>query len=162
MVNSTVFNQIIDKMPGEEISFISKQTLLIKGKLKATIPMYRTTLMNLHHLNLSTVFRLRKSFLNCSHALAKKDEMNGLFGSYHIEVLENGLRVTALDGKRISICSAGEGKVQYDFVVAGEFLKEAIALSDGKAYMEKRMDRAFWFLGRLKFCKNKSGILSKH
>ena len=62
--------------------------------------------------------------------------MNGLFGSYHIEVLENGLRVTALDGKRISICSAGEGKVQYDFVVAGEFLKEAIALSDGKAYME--------------------------
>ncbi len=139
VVNSTVFNQIIDKMPGEEISLsISKQTLLIKsGKLKATIPYVQdynwpepASFKPIHRL------QIEEQFLNCSHALAKKDAMNGLFSAYHIEVLENGLRVTALDGKRISICSSGEGKVQYDFVVAGEFLKEAIALSDGKAYME--------------------------
>lgn len=139
VVNSTLFNQIVDKMPGESITLsLSKQMLLIKsGKLKATIPYMQDykwpepeSFKPLHS------FDMEEKFLNCSHALAKKEEMNGLFGSYHIEMLVDGLRVTALDTKRISICTSGQGKPQYDIVIAGEIIKEAISLSDGKSHFE--------------------------
>lgn len=141
VVNSTIFNQIIDKMPGEDISLSiskAKQVLLIKsGKLKTTIPFMQDykwpepdSFKPLHS------FDIEEKYLNCSHALAKKDAMNGLLSSYHIEILMDGLRVTALDTKRISLCTFGQGKPQYDIVVAGEILKEAISLSGGKTHLE--------------------------
>lgn len=141
VVNSTIFNQIIDKMPGENISLSiskAKQVLQIKsGKLKTTIPYMQdykwpepTPFKPLHS------FDIEEKHLNCSHALAKKETMNGLLGSYHIEMLEDGLQVTALDTKRISICSFGQGTVQYDIVAAGEIIKEAVSLSNGKASLE--------------------------
>lgn len=141
VVNSTIFSQIIDKMPGEDISLSiskAKQVLQIKsGKLKATIPYIQDykwpepdPFKPLHS------FDMEEKSLNCSHALAKKEEMNGLLGSYHIEMLMDGLRVTALDTKRISICIFGQGGPQYDIVVAGEILKEAISLSGGKSHLE--------------------------
>ena len=141
VVNSMVFNQIIDKMPGENISLSiskAKQVLTIKsGRLKTTIPYMKDfkwtepePFKPLH------TFSIDERLLNCSHALAKKDAMNGLLSSYHIEVLKEGIRVTALDGKRISMCTLGEGNPEYDIVISGEFLKEAINLSGGKVYLE--------------------------
>nr|WP_317428677.1 hypothetical protein [uncultured Blautia sp.] len=141
VVNSTIFNQIVDKMPGEDISLSvskTKQVLQIKsGKLKASIPYMQdykwpepSPFKPLHS------FEIEEKCLNCSHALEKKDAMNGLLSSYHIELLTDGLRVTALDTRRISICTFGQGKPQYDIVAAGEIIKEAIGLSGGKTYLE--------------------------
>ena len=75
VVNSTLFNQIVDKMPGEHITLsLSKQMLLIKsGKLKATIPYMQDykwpdpeSFKPLHS------FYMEEKFLNCSHAFGKK------------------------------------------------------------------------------------------
>ena len=141
VVNATLFNQIVDKMPGDDISLSmskAKQVLQIKsGKLKATIPYMQDykwpepdPFKPLHS------FDVEEKYLNCSHALAKKDAMNGLLSSYHIELLMDGLRVTALDTRRISICTFGQGEPQYDIVAAGEILKEAISLSGGTTHIE--------------------------
>lgn len=139
VVDSTLFTQVVDKMTGEEIKLsISKGTLLIRsGKMKATIPSRdekdwpkAQPFKSLYRLNIS------EEALNCSHALAKADAKNGLMSSYHIEALENGYCVTATDAKRISICNLGTGKLKFDCVIDGEFLKEAISLSGGQAYLE--------------------------
>lgn len=141
VVNSNVFSQIVDRIPGDTI-FLStskaKKTLVIQSeKLKVAIPYFQDyTWPEAEPIKTLHSFEIEEQLLNCSHALAKKDAMNGLFSSYHIEALEEGCRVTALDGKRISLCTNGKGKLQYDIVLAGEFLKEALNLSEGKISLE--------------------------
>ena len=74
--------------------------------------------------------------MNCSHALAKSEARNGLLSSYHVEAFEDGYCLTATDSKRISVCCFGSGKLKYDFAIDGEFLKEAVTLSGGEAFLE--------------------------
>ncbi len=139
VVDSALFTQVVDKMTGDDIKLsISKNSLVVRsGKMKASIPSRdekdwpkTQPFKSLYRLTIS------EESLSCSHALAKADARNGLLASYHIEALEDGYCVTATDGKRISICNLGTGKMKFDCVIDGEFLKEAISLSGGKAYLE--------------------------
>lgn len=139
VVDAALFTKVVDKMTGEDIKLsISKGCLIIRsGKTKASIP-YRDdknwsnppSFKPLHRLDIS------EEALKCSHALAKSEARNGLLSSYHVEAFENGYCVTATDTKRISVCCFGSGKLKYDFAIDGEFLKEAVTLSGGKAFLE--------------------------
>lgn len=139
IVDASLFNKVVDKMTGDNIKLsISKGCLVIQsGKTKANIPYQddkkwpkSQSFKPLHRLDIS------EKALNCSHALAKSEARNGLLSSYHVEVFEDGYCLTATDSKRISVCCFGSGKLKYDFAIDGEFLKEAVTLSGGEAFLE--------------------------
>ena len=78
-----------------------------------------------------------ESILSCAHALAKDKARGPIMDCFHIEVMEEGYRVTALDGFRIAQRMKNPaGAVIHDFIVNGEFLKEAIKLAGEEPLLE--------------------------
>lgn len=78
-----------------------------------------------------------ESILACAHALAKDKARGPIMDCFHIEVMEEGYRVTALDGFRIAQRMKNPaGAVIHDFIVNGEFLKEAIKLAGEEPLLE--------------------------
>lgn len=78
-----------------------------------------------------------ESILSCAHALAKDKARGPIMDCFHIEVMEEGYRVTALDGFRIAQRMKNPaGAVIHDFIVNGDFMKEAIKLAGEEPLLE--------------------------
>lgn len=71
-----------------------------------------------------------KYFQDCAHALSKSDDRGPIIECYHIEEMESGYKIVALDGFRISErISSPKGVVVNDFIINGEFIKTALSIA---------------------------------
>lgn len=139
IIPAKLFLNIINKIPDLELSFsISKKNLVIQGeKSHVKLPICdekQWPMPESFHSNYQ--IELDESVLSCSHALAEPSMGNSLMASYHIESDFTNYRITALDGRRISIFNSGVIEPKIDLVVENEIIKEAIALSNGKTILE--------------------------
>lgn len=76
-------------------------------------------------------------FSACAHALAKNDATGPMMNCFHIEEMETGYRLTALDGFRISErFKEPSGAVKNDFIINGDFLKTALSIAGEDVVIE--------------------------
>lgn len=139
----------VSKMQSSEITLEKKGPVIqIKGgRIKLDLPcLDEKTYPEIREVA-GEIFQTRLEFLGAfvneaGHALATTDS-NRMMNSYSVEMSSEGsLKVSAIDGHRISIRSNMEGKPDAAMVCEGKLLKESCRLIDGEIMLKKNHDLA--------------------
>lgn len=142
IVNAVTFLKVINKFPAEEVQLshsVNKGKLIIASKnMNVGVPAVdgkEWIYPNLFKVKAEK--ELSRDILTTSHALAQTQTGgHPLMESYHLEIYENGFKVTALDGHRISLINKMDGKLCQDIVIEGKLIRDAFSLTDGKVVLQ--------------------------
>lgn len=137
ILDAKIFFDFVSKMTSDEIILEKKQNMLrLKDeRIKLDIPILSSDLWPDHKKMGQNVFSFAlgkkesKAINGCTHALKKDGAGNVLMAAIHLEVAENYISTTALDGYRIS--HRWFGDINSDlkkYNINGEILIKALSL----------------------------------
>lgn len=138
VVNARMLINVLSQMTGSQVALSEKKKMLhLKcGNIKFDLTSIEADLWTeLPNINSEYTFNLNGEVLECVHALKGKDYGNNLMSSIHMEIGEKDVEFIALDGFRISVRGQSES-VQHELNLDGEFVKEALNLTNGEAKIE--------------------------
>lgn len=138
VVNARMLMNALSQMVGNQVVLSEKNKMLhLKcGNIKFNLSSLDVDLWTeLPQIDSEYAFILKEEVLECVHALKGRDQGNNLMASVHMEISEDDVEFIALDGFRISVRGNAES-VQHELNLDGEFIKEALNLTNGEAKME--------------------------